>query len=53
MTRRLPNDYERCITWGCPLADRFLRKQPGHPTYQAFSVFPGGEDCNGFEGDEK
>ena len=49
----LPFDISRCgITPGneaCPLAARCARRlDPGHPTYQAYTAFPGGEDCYGF-----
>jgi len=44
----LPYDMSRCVTTNCPLADRCRRKEPGHPTYQSFTAFPGGEDCHGF-----
>lgn len=49
----LPYDYPRCgITPGseaCPLAVRCARRlDPGHPTYQAYSAFPGGMDCHGY-----
>jgi hypothetical protein len=47
--RQLPFDYSRCMNEGCPLRDRCLRKlSPGHPTYQVYTAFPGGEDCRGF-----
>ena len=41
----LPYDYARCENTTCPLACR--RKEPGHPTYQPYSDFPGGDGCEG------
>lgn len=46
---RLPFDIARCaepVVLSCPL--RCARKQPGHPEYQVYSMFPGGDDCHGF-----
>ena len=45
---RLAFDTHRCTRDNCPLAARCMRKTPGHPTYQAYSEFPGGIDCHGF-----
>lgn len=42
----LPFDYARCANPDCALPCR--RKEPGHPTYQSFCVFPGGDDCHAF-----
>jgi hypothetical protein len=45
----LPYDYSRCddnVAAKCPFA--CARKQPGHPTRQVYSMFPGGDDCHGF-----
>ena len=44
----LPFDYSRCATEGCALAATCRRKEPGHPTYQAFSLFPGGNACRAY-----
>ncbi len=46
----LPFDHSRCPdTIDCPLANRCLRHQdPGHPTNQAHTLFPGGMDCYAF-----
>ena len=49
----LPYDYSRCLITpaneACPLAARCARRtDPGHPTYQACTAFPGGEECRGF-----
>ena len=41
----LPYDYSRCVNATCKLACR--RKEPGRPTYQAFTAYPGGDDCYG------
>jgi len=44
----LPYDVSRCGTKGCPLAETCRRKELGHPTYQSYTLFPGGEDCYGY-----
>lgn len=49
----LPYDYSRCgITPGneaCPLAHGCARRtDPGHPTYQTYTAYPGGDGCYGF-----
>lgn len=38
----LPYDVSRCAT-NCDLPCR--RKEPGHPKYQSYTLFPGGADC--------
>lgn len=40
-----PYDTARCANTTCPLKCR--RKEPGHPTNQWFTMFPGGDDCYG------
>jgi len=49
----LPYDISRCPTENCPLADSCRRKEPGHPTYQTYTLFPGGTDCYGYWPKEK
>lgn len=44
----LPHDIARCATDDCPLAAKCRRKEPGHPTHQWYSTFPGGDDCHGY-----
>lgn len=44
----LPYDYSRCANETCALRDRCRRTEPGHPTYQSYSLFPGGEDCHAY-----
>jgi len=45
----LPYDYSRCGNGKCPLRDRCKRAlAPGRPGgWQTFSMFPGGDDCDG------
>lgn len=51
--RQLPFDYARCANEECPLRSKCLRAlSPGHPTYQSYAAFEGGEDCHGFIEDE-
>lgn len=45
----LAHDMSRCeqsIAARCPFA--CARKQPGHPTHQVYTMFPGGDDCHGY-----
>lgn len=51
MTRTLPYDVARCGTnqADCPLWSKCRRAQDeGHPTYQAYSMFTGANDCSDF-----
>ena len=43
----LPYDYTRCAD-PCALADQCRRTTQGHPTYQSYTKFPGGDDCHGY-----
>jgi len=43
----LPYDYSRCVT-PCVLSEQCRRTTPGHPTYQVYTAFKGGLDCDGF-----
>jgi len=46
---KLPFDYSRCDNENCPLSQKCARfLDPGHPTYQVYTDYPGGEDCYGF-----
>jgi len=49
----LPYDISRCATDNCPLAPTCRRKEPGHPTYQTRTFFPGEDDCYGYWPREK
>jgi len=44
----LPYDVSRCGTKGCPLSGTCRRKEPGHPTHQVYTAFPGGAGCYGY-----
>ena len=44
----LPHDYARCGNDECELRRVCRRTEPGHPTHQSHSMFPGGQDCHGF-----
>lgn len=45
----LPYDYSRCAdeSGPCPYRATCLRQTPGRPTYQAYTIYPGGKDCHG------
>mgnify|MGYP007078876448 CR=1 FL=1 len=52
----IPFDMSRCARTEeeCVLAKTCLRfLDPGHPTYQSFSIFPGGEDCHAYLSSER
>lgn len=44
----LPYDISRCANTTCALRSKCRRTEPGHPTYQIYDTFPGGEDCCGY-----
>lgn len=49
----MPFDMSRCAVApgnaACPLAARCLRRiDKGRPTYQAYTAYRGGDDCDGF-----
>ena len=44
----LPYDMTRCANVECELRRVCRRTEPGHPTHQSYSMFPGGQDCRGF-----
>lgn len=44
----LSHDYSRCANETCDLRAKCRRTEPGHPTYQAYSLFPGGADCHAY-----
>jgi hypothetical protein len=46
---RLPYDTSRCSQQSgpCPHRQTCLRRTPGHPTYQVYSIYPGGAECHG------
>lgn len=44
----LPYDFSRCANETCALRPKCRRTEPGRLTYQAYDLFPGGDDCHAY-----